>query len=199
MPVRKLTLGEKAFLQSIFAATLPYDDQDIDWNSDEWGGRNNSITIGIVPHVAVPIWSWDFSGASVPDSAKYIFVHEMAHVWHWYHGGSNIRSFLWTWITEVALAPIPVPATGHLVTYDSVYYYDLADNDDITDFNFEQQAAIVADYWYVTKGHSPLKNKGTKKSLADYQPFINQIQLSGPPQDMSHNVKYANRPDSRPL
>jgi hypothetical protein len=185
MPIRKLTSGEKTLLKSVFGATtLPYDDQDIDWNSAEWGGRTNSITMGIVPHMAVTIWTPDFTGA--PDNAKYQLVHEMAHVWHWYHGGSNIRSFLWTGLT-------------HLTSYASAYYYDLADNDDITDFNFEQQAAIIADYWYVTQGHPPQKNNGTKKSLADYQPFINQIQSSGPPQDLSQTAKYANRPDSRPL
>jgi hypothetical protein len=63
----------------------------------------------------------------------------------------------------------------------------------------EEQASIIADYWYVSKGYSPKYNIGFKKSLADYQSFIMQVRTSGPPADSSHTAEYARRPDSRPL
>jgi transposase len=74
-----------------------------------------------------------------------------------------------------------------------------ADSSSFNSYNFEQQASIVADYWYVSNGKSPQYNTGSRKSLRDYQPFMTQVRSSGPPADQSYNVKYANRPDSRPL
>ena len=81
MPDRRLTSGEKALLRPIYGATLPYDDQWIGRNDAEWGGRTNSITLATVPRMAVTIWALDYSASSVSKDDKWIFVHEMGHVW----------------------------------------------------------------------------------------------------------------------
>src|SRR4051812_26077071 len=98
MPSRQLTANEKSLLRPVFGTTLPYDDQYVDRNDAEYGGRTNSITLGIVPHMAISIWSLDYGGSSVSDDDKGIFIHEMGHVWYWYHGGSNMRGGIWTGI-----------------------------------------------------------------------------------------------------
>jgi hypothetical protein len=186
---RKLTVGEKTLLRSVFGPTLPYDDQDLDINYEQYGGPDNSITFAIVPHMAAGIWSLDYSLSSVSDNARRTFIHEMGHVWNWYHGGSNIRSFIWT--------GLKMKVTGR--HYNDAYFYDLSESDRLSSYNFEEQASIIADYWYVLKGYPPKYNTGSKKSVADYRPFILQVQTSGPPASASHTKAYAERPDSRPL
>jgi hypothetical protein len=128
MPLRHLTPGEKILLQSVFGATLPYDDQEIDRNDEEYGGRGNSITLAIVPHMAISIWAWDYSSSSVSDDDRWTFIHEMAHVWNWYHGGSNMRSAIWTgfklWITGRS--------------YDDAYPYNLSESSNLGSYNLYQ-------------------------------------------------------------
>jgi hypothetical protein len=189
MPLRKLTGGEKLLLRSVFGPTLPYDDQDIDRNDKEYGGRTNSITFAVVPHMAPTIWALDYSAGTVSDGDKWIFIHEMGHVWNWYHGGSNMRSAIWIGIKDLFSGD----------SYEDAYNYDLSESTNLRSYNIEQQASIIADYWYVVNGHSPKHNIGTRKTLADYQLFIDRVQTSGPPADQTANVKYANRSDSRPL
>jgi hypothetical protein len=43
-------------------------------------------------------------------------------------------------------------AVRHLGDYSLAYPYDLSDSDDILDYNIEQQAAIIEDWWLITKG-----------------------------------------------
>jgi hypothetical protein len=178
--IRYLTANEKALLKPIFGGTLPYNEIWVGQNSSKWGGRLNSITLGTVPNFALAIYNLDFSGTSYHHRA--VFVHELTHVWQTYHGMSNIWCGIKLWMKYS--------------DYNDSYAYDLADETLLTDFNMEQQASIVADYWLATQGQGPLHNKGTKTGLRDYMPFILQLFLSGPPRDLT---KYANRADSRPL
>jgi len=160
-----LTDGEKALLRPIFGTTLPYDDQYIATNDEKYGGENNSITLAIVPHMAVNKWALDYSSSS--NLNTWTFIHEMTHVWYWYHGGSNMRSGIWTWVTHS--------------NYGDAYFYDLSESASLKDYNFEAQCSIVADYWYVSRGLSPRHNNGRNRTLAAYQPFIMQVQGSGAP------------------
>ncbi len=128
MPIRKLTNGEKLFLQDVFGrTTLPYDDLEIARNDKEYGGRNNSITFAVVPHMAPTIWVLDYSVRAVSDDDKWVFIHEMGHVWNWYHGGSNMRSAIWTgfkmWVT------------GN--SYEDAYKYDLSESTNLRSYNIE--------------------------------------------------------------
>jgi hypothetical protein len=188
---RKLALREKRLLFEIFGETLPYEDQLVGRNDANWGGSKNSITMGNMPRMAKDKWAFDYGD---PDSIyvgeTYDFVHEMTHVWHWYHGGSNMRSGLWVWVMALASRS----------DYEEFYQYDLSDHSKFTNYNFEAQASIVADYWNVKRGKAPKYNRGTSKDVAAYQPFILQVRLAGPPSpDVSQTAAYANRPDSRPL
>ena len=171
MPWRKLTTGEKLLLTSVFGpGTLPYDDQEITRNDEQYGGKDNSITPGNIPNMAISIWSLDYSSSSVSDDDRWTFIHEFGHAWSWYHGGHNILGFVGTWLHM----------TVTLRSYDDAYYYDLSDSSNLMGYNLEQRASIIADFWYISKGYPPKYNNGSKKSLADYQPFIVQVRTSGP-------------------
>ncbi len=167
MTERSLTSGETSLLQTIFFQTLPYADLTIGINVNELGGERNSITLAMIPRMAKYLWSTDYSGGSW--AQKWVFVHEMTHVWQYSHGNSNIRSGIWLWISNG-------------FSYGDSYPYDLASSKDLDDYNMEQQAAIVADYWSVRDGKSPSKhNKGSTKDLATYEELMKGVWGSGFP------------------
>lgn len=70
----------------------------------------------------------DYSGKSITPGFKHLFIHEMGHVWQ-HQTGRWVRlrgSFSWA----------------------ADYTYRL-DKEKITDYTLEQQAAIIADYWFL--------------------------------------------------
>jgi len=154
-------------LTHIFAQTLPYRDLEVLTNFGDFGGEDNSITPGDAPMFSAQIWSEDFSAGTVSDSDKGTFIHEFTHVWQYYHGITKL-SVIWL-------------ALRHLGDYRNAYPYDLSDEDDLTDYNVEQQAAIIEDYWRITRSLSPLNNNGIDKKLSSYQQFVNQVKGAGAP------------------
>jgi len=77
----------------------------------------------------------DFSAADVPMFDQSGFVHEMTHVWQYENG------------TDLLAAGIEAfNRTGG--DYTSIYSYQLEPVRDLTTYGFEQQAAIVED-WFV--------------------------------------------------
>jgi hypothetical protein len=167
---RPLTTGEKTLLRSVFANTLSYDDQYVGRNDGEVGGPWNSYTPGYLPNMAVRLWSWDYSRESPIDAA--VFVHEMTHVWQSGHGSHNAVRGIYLWLRY-----------DHIWgDYDNSYHYDLDSSSSFDSFNMEQQAQIIQDYYRVLKGFAPEpgNNVGTRKSLSDYLPYVNQLQAAGP-------------------
>jgi hypothetical protein len=65
--------------------------------------------------------------------------------------------------------------------YGAAYPYDLESSKDLSGFNIEQQAAIVADYWAMTQGLKPGYNSDPEPRLTDHVRYIDQLRLSGPP------------------
>jgi hypothetical protein len=180
MSERFLTSGEMALLQPIFVDTLPYKEQIIGDNFAKWGGSSNSITAHNIPRFSPLLWTYDFSRA--PDSHQWIFIHEMTHAWQWYHGENNVLSAVKLW-------------TRYGSNYDDAYDYNFDDGDSLFDFNFEQQACIVADYWFVSKGLVAQNAKGMRAALRDYLPYITELRASGPPRGnpwsyRGHNKDY---------
>ena len=174
---RPLTAGETVLLRSVFADTLSYGDQYVGRNDGEVGGPWNSYTPGYLPNMAVRLWSWDYSGESPVDAA--VFVHEMVHVWQSGHGSHNALRGIYLWLKY-----------DHVWRdYDDSYVYDLDSSISLSDFNMEQQAQIIQDYYRVLKGldvesrssdPGQKYNSGTRKSLSDYQPYVSQLQSAGP-------------------
>ncbi len=167
MTVRSLTPGERSLLRSVFEITIPIDSLSVATNDHNWGGADNSITPGNLPFISTQIWCADFSDKSVSDSDRGTFIHEFTHVWQYYHGITKLSAI---WL-----------AVRHLGDYSLAYPYDLSDNDDFTDFNIEQQASIVEDWWRLTRSMRPLNNVGRDKTLGTYNRFVDQMRGAGPP------------------
>ena len=61
--------------------------------------------------------------------------------------------------------------------YEKSYSYDLSDEDDLTDFNIEQQASIIEDWWRISRNPplAPLKNTGKDTAVTTYGRFVDQL------------------------
>jgi hypothetical protein len=170
MPTRGLTPGESAVLRSVFGETLPYDTQQITTNDANRGGANNSITYDDTPHYSNLIWCSDFSAS---DADTWTFVHEFGHVWQSKYGTPPILG----WLANVARM------LSHLSgDYGITYPYDLTSSGNFWDYNIEQQASIVADYWAVMNSKSAhYCTNPSSPSAGDYAGFINQVKNANAP------------------
>jgi hypothetical protein len=168
MPLRNITAGERGFLRSIFEETLPYPSLQVDTNDGDWGGHTNSITPQAIPYMSTTIWCADFSDPGVDVDDRSYFVHEFMHVWQYYHGVHKVYGF----ITQ---------ALWHIRDYERAYPYDLSDSDDILDFNFEQQAAIIQDFYLINENRRTKSNIGRINSKEAYSPYVDQVRSAGGP------------------
>ena len=90
----------------------------------------------------------------------------MVHVWQTGHGGHNIRSGIWIW-------------AGRRGDYQAAYKYNLDSSASLSNFNMEQQASIIEDYYLKSKGWEPEKNIGRRNELVDYAPYVAQLKNAG--------------------
>jgi hypothetical protein len=161
MSSRALTGGEIKILQFVFGSSLPYDRQQITINAAHVGGIDNSITYFHTPHYSPLIWCPDFS---VPTAQQWTFVHEFGHVWQYYHGTAPIKG----WLANFQRHPID---------YELNYPYDLTASEYVEDYNIEQQASIVADYWFVSTNRAAQKCTNPRPpSQSDYLQLIADFQ-----------------------
>jgi hypothetical protein len=168
MPRRKITAGERSLLRRVFEETLPYAKLEVATNDHNIGGKTNSITPEDLPYLSTEIWCEDFDGPSVLKSYQGTFIHEFVHVWQHYHGVHKLLGAAWQYVR-------------HGGDYDEAYWYDLADSNDLTDYNLEQQAAIIEDFWRINNGLATLRNKGTITGRDVYYRFAEQVRSAGPP------------------
>jgi hypothetical protein len=160
---RNLTNPERQMLEPIFKDTLRY-------GSIVCKEANMGV-LGITPagvaYFSPSVYCPDFSKTTNPGD-QWVFVHEMVHVWQWGHGIYPANGAIGLFLQ-----------TGG--AYTNAYPYDLTPGKDLTDFNIEQQASIVADYWaLLTKKLAALKNNNKKATVGDYSAVIDQLQKSGP-------------------
>jgi hypothetical protein len=166
MPQRGLTNGEITVLQSVFANTLPYATQQITTNDANMGGASNSITYSGTPHYSNQIWCADFSA---PGANTYIFVHEFGHVWQSLYGTPPILG----WLANVYSNP---------TNYGASYPYDLTTSNSFWDYNIEQEASIIADYWAINNGQSAqCCTNPSSPAASSYAGLISQVQNANAP------------------
>jgi len=168
MPRRKITAGERSLLRRVFEETLPYAKLDVATNDHNIGGKTNSITPEDVPYLSTEIRCEDFDGPSVLKSYQGTFIHEFVHVWQHYHGVHKLLGAAWQYVR-------------HGGDYDEAYWYDLADSNDLTDYNLEQQAAIIEDFWRINNGLATSRNKGAITGRDVYYRFAEQLRSAGQP------------------
>jgi len=170
----RLTGPERMLLYTVFKATLPYNEIVCRINTGNIGGANNSITPTGNPYFSSQVYCADFSKDGVSLDAKWVFFHEMTHVWQYYHRINVLMSAIG--LTIVSLGK-----------YEKGYPYKLRPPVQFSSYNIEQQAALVADYWIMTKGGRPVYNQDNNPVLSDYTSLITQLQTSGPPHTPSND------------
>ncbi|WP_411751448.1 type IV secretion protein Rhs [Serratia sp. (in: enterobacteria)] len=127
--LRRMTLGEIAMARRVFGDSIVYGRVWIHCDSYLPFGLQKQ-NYAMAPNGELwyrkPMYKEDFSSNSVFVEDKYVFIHELGHVWQHQHGQwVRLRGAL-SWAAE--------------------YTYKL-DKDKLTDYSLEQQASILADYW----------------------------------------------------
>lgn len=152
---RRLTTGEIELARAIYKTSIDYSRVRIHDRKFFFGQPSNS---GMTPNGEIYVdgaYSEDYSRSTV--GLQEFFIHEMAHVWQY---------------QNKVLNPI-MAAIGemfeHLFDYGESYKYTLSTGKDLIEYDIEQQAAIIADYFLTTKGYPPtyirnhMQNRGTKE------------------------------------
>jgi hypothetical protein len=164
---RGITTGEYLLIKDVFKDTLRYPAIRCDQNKANIGGKENSLTPAGVIYFSTKQYCEDFS-QTLDGFQRWLFVHEMMHVWQWGHDVYPVWQALGLLI-------------AHGGDYDAAYPYDLTPGKSLTDYNIEQQASIVADYWaLLTKQHKVRDNRNTLATIAEYLPLIAELQAAGP-------------------
>jgi hypothetical protein len=95
-----------------------------------------------------------------------LLVHEMMHVWQYQHLG-------------VIYIPKALSAQYSLMKYDyggkPGLMQAVEDGKKLLDFNFEQQAEIITDYFLLKTGRYPRWGDATYRDLALYEHFARQV------------------------
>ncbi|MBM7125528.1 hypothetical protein [Dyella flava] len=132
---RSMTTGEIAMARTVYGDAVHYSRVKIHhggwWAFMGMQRSNTAVTPNGEMYYPSSIYRNDFSNSGeLRDQA--IFMHEMAHIWQYQMG-------------------YPVKRKGLTVTIHgpSAYRYTLMPDSRLHDFNFEQQAEILSDYYMV--------------------------------------------------
>lgn len=129
---RHLTLGEINLVRTVFGNSINYGFVFVHCDSYLPFGLQNRYT-AMAPNGELwfrkELYKPDFSGAYIDD--QHTFIHEMAHVWQRQHG---------MWVR-----------TRGLFSWAADYTYRLDGKSLLNDYPMEQQAAIIADYFFLKK------------------------------------------------
>lgn len=142
---RPLTENETKLAQTVFGDSLNYKNIKVfnrylfGWKPD---GAIARMWNGNIYAIGKDIRSQDYAQEDIP--ARSLFMHELTHAW----GYKNIPAFTLKGIAAII---------NEDFNYSALYRYDLSDGKKFLDYNLEQQAEIVEDYYRVTE---ELKNSG---------------------------------------
>jgi len=135
---RNLTTGEKKIAQEIYGTSINYSKVKIHAGKYFFGQPDNS---GMTPngeiYAAGPAYHADYSAKDAYTQS--FFIHEMGHVWQ--HQNS-ILNVVWSAVME---------QIEHNLDYNKAYPYMLDADKTLTDYDIEQQASILEDYFGVVK------------------------------------------------
>jgi hypothetical protein len=136
---RSLTEGEQQLAMRVFGRSIGFSRVRVHEEKYAFFQPDNS---GMTPNGEIyvdGIYSADYSGES--PQRKAFFIHEMVHVWQYQNG------ILTTGVMGSAILEM----IGRIGDYDSAYPYVLDASRDLTDYNLEQQASIIEDYFRLTR------------------------------------------------
>lgn len=156
--MRSLTRHELNAAKSLFGDTIPYDRIRV----------NEQATLGPKQyHFIYVSFNTINSWGRIPID---IMMHELVHVWQYQQFGA-------------VYIPRALDAQKSTMGYDygGVEALQKAKKQQLSllNFNYEQQADLVADYFRIQNGWPPRWGNGTTADLALYQYFVAQIKSIG--------------------
>ncbi|MFN7116161.1 MAG: hypothetical protein ACK4TA_05140 [Saprospiraceae bacterium] len=153
---RPLTEHEIGIARSIFGDSLAYERVRVDERA-YWGPRKGNFC-----YVSCyTINSWGI----MPDS---ILIHELTHVWQYQHLGS-------VYIPRALSAQFT--AEGYNYGGVKALRAAMQNGKTLLDFNYEQQADIIEDYYRLLLGYRPSWGNATEDDLDIYAHFANQLHI----------------------
>lgn len=141
MAKRRLTAGEIALAKTVFGDSIDYD--AVRLHSRRllpFGIQEKHQAMAYRSHTSFPrsAYSDDFAKETDPKKQS-VFIHELVHVWQ---HQNRVLSTPKEAIRETL---------KHKFNYQKSYHYTLSRNRDLASYGFEQQAAIIQDYFLLTR------------------------------------------------
>lgn len=135
---RDLTTGEKRIAQEIYGSSINYSKVKIHAGKYFSGQPDNS---GMTPsgeiYASGGAYQDDYSTKDAYTQG--FFIHEMGHVWQYQN---SILNIIWSAVKE---------QIKYDLDYEKAYPYMLDADKTLTDYDIEQQASILEDYFGVVK------------------------------------------------
>jgi hypothetical protein len=180
LPHRGLTDGEKRMLYPIFRDGIDYDAIQIIHAAHPFQPSDSYMAPR--GHIYAPghLFREDWAGPDVSAVSRAELVHEVTHIWQFANG-----------------VDILVEGVEQLLAtrgdYDSAYRYFLTPDRDLMDFNIEQQASILEDYYRIRyEGLHPVELGNQNLSIAARERLYDTV-LG----EFFHDARYARRPIAR--
>lgn len=173
---RGLTANERKLVMPIFKDSIDYDKVKIHHGRfiPIFQPSQTAMTPFGTIHFPDDIYEEDYTSPSrvFPDviSSKNLFVHEMAHVWQYQLGYSPFLNGIIIALKGGYFGNRNyIHHDGYPVANAYEYLSKVQSNQDLSDFNMEQQASIIADY-YVNIAHGLINLNASQ--LADIRMII---------------------------
>lgn len=157
MAKRRLTAGEIALAKTVFGDSVDY---GAVWLHDRRilppGLQDKHQAVANGNHISFPrsAYASDF-GTETDAKKQSVFIHEMTHVWQ---HQNRVLNTAWEATKETL---------KHKFNYSKAYFHKLDPAKDLTDYGFEQQAAIVQDYFLLTRKGVPESYKNRRTEAPD--------------------------------
>lgn len=184
MTKRRLTPGETALAKTVFGDSVDY---AAVWLHDKrilpLGFQAREQAVANANHISFPRGAYSADFSAEPDAKKQsVFIHEMTHVWQ--HQNRVVR-------TPIAAIK---ETLKHKFNYQKCYLHRLDPTKDLVQYGFEQQAAIVQDYFLLTRHAMPESFKARRTEtpadlLQKYEAVL---------KNFLKNPGYANKQRRRP-
>ena len=167
---RPLTPGEETLAKKMFKHSIAYSKVKIHHEKYIFFQPSNS---GMTPNGEIYIdgvYKNDYSLEAY--SLRIFFIHEIAHVWQYQN---NVLSPIWSAIGDFF---------EESFNYNNAYKYKLDKGKDLVDYDIEQQASIIEDYYRIVhekkhpvKGH--LQNtEGLAKLIPLYKAGLSKFLIN---------------------
>ncbi len=141
MPARKLTHSEKSLLRSFYFDEVDYDKVRLT-NRHIFSyllRKFSAVTFGNTIVFSKKSFRNDFSETQTSSA---LLIHEICHVWQY----QNLNYWWFKAMLE------------HLKFGKKVYHYNISDFEKLSNFRFEQQGEIMADYYRHIKAGNAAKS-----------------------------------------